>query len=174
MQTFASLGVAVLLIAFITFRQTRWQPVRAAKLLRMPLIFAVIGLLLVSQSARQLPAGWHLDALDAGVIGFELLVAVVVGWWMGRLTQIRTIDGVVSSRLTGPGVGVWLGFIALRIGLGILASALSAPLAALPATILFVVAAIKIVQAVVIRERVARHRAAERESARPYVGADLR
>jgi hypothetical protein len=161
MQTFASLGVAILLIAFITYRQTRWQPVRVAKLLKMPLIFAVIAVVLLTQSVRQLPAGWHLDALDFGVIAFELVLGLGVGWWMGRLTQIRTSDGVLSSRLGGAGVAVWLGFIALRIGLGIAASVMSAPLAALPATVIFVVVAIKIVQAVVIRGRVARHQAQE-------------
>jgi hypothetical protein len=161
MQTLATLGVAVVLIGFITYRQTRWQPVRLAKLLKMPLIFAVIGLALLSQSAKQLPVGWHFDALDLVLIGVELLLGLSVGWLMGRLTQIQTIEGVVSSRLAGAGVAVWVAFIALRIGLSIAASALSAPLAALPATILLMVAAIKVAQAVVMHGRVGRHQGEE-------------
>jgi hypothetical protein len=145
-----------------------------AKLLRMPVIFAVAGAVMISQSAHQLPPGWHLGAMDAVVIGFELVVALAAGWWMGRLTQIRTIDGTVSSRLGRGGVAVWIGFLALRISLDLSASAISAPLAALPATIFFVIAAIKIVQAVIIRERVARHRSAGLAPVQPLAEATQR
>jgi hypothetical protein len=158
MQTVISLAVAVVIIAFVTYRQSRWVPVRLGKMLRMPIIFVVVGVLEVPSSLKQLPAGWHLDTLDVVVIAVELVLALGVGWLMGRLAEIRIIDGILSSRLGRRGIAVWLGFIAVRVGLGFAAVAWSAPLAALPATIFFVVAVIKSTQLVVVRERVAANR----------------
>jgi hypothetical protein len=157
METFETVAVAVLVIGFVTYRQTRWVPVKLSKLLRMPVIFAVAGALQIPSSLKQLPRGWHLDALDVAVISGELVLALVVGWLMGRMTEIANVRGVTSSRLGGWGIAVWLIFIAVRIGLGVVASAWSAPLAALPVTVFFVVAAVKLAQLVVVRERLAIH-----------------
>ena len=123
----------------------------------MPVIFVVAGLLLIPAAAEQLPLGWQLGIPDVALIAAELALALVVGWQMGRLTEIATRDGVVSSRLGRAGVAVWLGFIVARIGLGVAGIAWHAPLATLPAVIFLVVATIKVTQAVVVRKRVAHH-----------------
>jgi hypothetical protein len=158
MTTSETILIALAVLAFITYRQTRWVPVTISKLLRMPIVFVVAGLLQIPSTARQLPVGWHLGVLDVVLIGAELVLAVAVGWLMGRLTEIAVIGTTVSARLGVAGVAVWLGFVAVRIGLAIAGGALHAPLATLPVVIFFVVAVIKITQAVVVRERLARHR----------------
>lgn len=157
MQTFISLAIAVVVIGFITYRQSRWLPVRLGKMLTMPAIFLVAGVLQVPSSLQQLPRGWHLGSLDLVLIAVEVVLALVVGWLLGRVTEVRTIDGVLSSRLGGRGIALWLTFIAVRIGLGFAATSWSAPLAALPATIFFVVTVIKVAQLVVVRKRIANH-----------------
>jgi hypothetical protein len=157
MTTTETIVLALAVLAFITYRQTRWVPVTLGKLLRMPAIFVAAGLLQIPSTARQLPAGWHLGATDVVLIGAELVLALAVGWLMGRLTEIAVVGGSVSSRLGAPGVAVWLGFVAVRIGLAVVGGALHAPLATLPVVIFFVVAAIKVTQAVVVRERLAQH-----------------
>jgi hypothetical protein len=157
MNTTETIAIALVVLAFITYRQTRWVSVKLGKLLRMPVIFVIAGLLQIPSTSQQLPAGWHLGGLDVLLIAVELVLALMVGWLMGRRTEIASVDGVVSSRLGGAGVAVWLGFVAIRVGLAFAGAALHAPLPNLPVVIFFVVAAIKITQAIVVRERVARH-----------------
>lgn len=157
MNTTETIAIALVVLAFITYRQTRWVSVKLGKLLRMPVIFVIAGLLQIPSTSQQLPPGWRLGGLDVVLIAVELVLALIVGWQMGRRTEIASVDGVVSSRLGGAGVAVWLGFVAVRVGLAFAGAALHAPLATLPVVIFFVVAAIKITQAVVVRERVASH-----------------
>ena len=162
--TLETLGLAAAVIVFITVRQLGWQRVNLSRLLRMPVIFGVLGTISLVSAGRSLPTGWHLHALDVAIIATELAGGVAAGWFMGRLTEIRTVDGVTSSRLTGLGVGVWLGFLALRIELGMFAHIGGAALAELPGTILLVVAGVKVVQALMIRERISAHHAARERS----------
>jgi hypothetical protein len=68
---------------------------------------------------------------------------------------------VVQTRLAGPGLVVWLGFIGLRVGFGFLAVLVGATFAAQPGATLLVIGLIKLVQSLIVGERVNRHRAAE-------------
>jgi hypothetical protein len=166
--TIETVVIALAVIAFVTYRLRRWQTVNLSRMLTMPLILVVLGVASLAGPGGHLPRGWHLGFLDIAILGFELAVGLVVGWIIGRLTEIRTTDGVTRSRVSYPGLAVWLGFVALRIGLGVAASMLGASLAAMPAMTIFVVALIKGVQVLLVRERVIRHADAER--ARSFVG----
>lgn len=157
MQTFEYVALAVLMLGFITYRQTRWQSVRLSKLLRMPAILLVAALATIQTSARLLGAGWHPGARDLALVGVELGLGLVGGVLMGRWTQIRTQGDDVVSRVVGRGLAVWVGFIVIRVALGVLGSVLGAPLGSMPSTILVVIAVVKLAQALVVRTRVARH-----------------
>ena len=161
MNTIETIVVALAVIALVTYRQSVWQPVRPGRLFRMPIVLGAVGLITISGTVQHLPHGWHPGALDVVVLVGELGAGLVAGIMMGRLTHIRTVDGVVQSRLSGPGVGVWLGFIALRVGFGVLAAVVGATFAAQPGAALLVIALIKVVQGLVVRERVSRHRSEE-------------
>jgi hypothetical protein len=97
----------------------------------------------------------------------ELALAVVGGLLMGRLTKIETIDGQIKSRLSGPGLAVWFGFIAVRIGLAVLAHATGAELASSTPLIFLMIAVVKATQAFLITQRVSRHRAVGTAGHRP-------
>jgi hypothetical protein len=161
METVETIIVALAVIGFVTYRQTRWQPVDASRLFRMPAILAVAGLFTIGGTIRALPQGWHPGAADVAVLIGELGAGLVAGVLMGRLASLRTENGVVQTRLAGSGLAVWLGFIALRVGFGVLAVIVGATFAAQPGATLLVVALIKLVQSLIVRERVSRHRAAE-------------
>lgn len=164
LQTFETVAIAVALIAFIAIRQAVWQPVNVGRLARMPIVFAVIGGISLISSVPQLGPDWHVGTLDLAVILTELTLGVPAGWLMGRTTQIRRFGDVLKSRLAPAGLGVWIGFLVLRIGLAVLVHVFHAQLAEQTGTILIVVAEIKAIQVVMVRERLDRHHAGERQS----------
>lgn len=147
------LGVAAL--TFISVRQMTWQRVKMEKLFKMPVLLAIAGVVVIASSMDTYTSA-HVGGLDVVMIGVELCAAVFGGWLMGRLTQIDRRGEVAHSRLTSVGLAVWFSFIALRIGCAVAGGFLGAELAALPAMILFMIAIVKGVQALTIKERLDR------------------
>ena len=150
--------LAIAVIAFVTIRQTRWSPVSLGRLFRMPLIFGLVGIVMAVQAAARPGGLGHLGGRDVAVIAIELAVGVVAGWLMGRQTEIATVDGVTRSRLRPAGLAVWLGFIGVRISLGVLGSVLGLGIVTQPMAIFLVLAVVKGIQALMVRERLDRHR----------------
>jgi hypothetical protein len=160
-HTVETIVIGLAIIAFITYRLSQWQSVRPSRLIRMPLILGVVGLISLAGSGPQL-LHQHITVLDIALLGAELTIGVVAGWLIGRLTEIRTFADGTKSKLVPVGIAVWLGFIAIRIGFGVAASMLGASLAALPGLTLIVLAVVKGVQGLMVHGRVVRHLAAER------------
>ncbi len=158
MSTLISVLAGIALLIFISIRQLRWQPVALRRLLMMPVILLAVGVVVATRTYSDLGA-LHPGAGDVMSIVVELALAIVGGLLMGRLTKIETIDGRIKSRLTGPGLAIWFGFIAVRIGMDVLASMTGAELAASAPMILLMVAVVKGTQAFVITQRVNRHQA---------------
>lgn len=150
------IGVAVLL--FISFRQMRWQ--QPGRQLRMPLILGIVGVVEATSSWNNALLS-KVSALDFALIGAELCFAVLGGWLMGRLSEVATVNGSTQTRLRPVGLAVWFGFIALRIGMATLGGFLGAALASNTAVILFMVAIVKGIQVLIVRERIARHELAQ-------------
>ncbi|SDS08593.1 hypothetical protein [Microlunatus soli] len=148
--------VGLALLLFISFRQMQWQSVNAAKMMRMPLILVGVGLF-VAVKTFDTPGSLHIQGGDLLLIGIGACLALLGGWVMGRLTQIGTVNDATHSRLRPSGLAIWFGFLAVRIGIDVLAHSLHFELAASTPVILFMVAIVKAAQALTVRERVERH-----------------
>jgi hypothetical protein len=142
------------MLVFISVRQMRWQ--QPGRQMKMPLVLGAIGVLEAASTWNSALLG-KLSTIDVALVGVELCVAVLGGWLMGRLSEVATVNGSTQTRLRPAGLGVWLGFIALRVGMAVLGGVLGASLASNTAVILFVVAVVKGVQVLVVRERISRH-----------------
>jgi hypothetical protein len=147
------LGVAALI--FISVRQMSWQQVKMDKLFKMPVLLAAAGVVVIARSAQTYTSA-HVGLLDVAILGVELGAAVLGGWLMGRLTLIEARGDATRSRLSGAGLAVWFGFIVLRIGFAVAGGFLGADVAALPAMILFMIAIVKGIQALTVKERLDR------------------
>lgn len=146
-------GVAALI--FISVRQMSWQLVKLDKLFKMPALLTVAGVVVIAITLHTYTSA-GVGRLDLVILGAEVGAAVFGGWLMGRLTQIEFRGQAARSGLTGGGLAVWFGFIALRIGLALIGGFLGVELAALPALILFMIAVVKGIQALTIKERLDR------------------
>lgn len=147
-------GLALLI--FISFRQMQWQSVNVAKMMRMPVILIGVGLFIAAKTFDG-PDPLRIHGGDVLLIGLGAALALLGGWVMGRLTQIDTIDGSTHSRLRLSGLAIWFGFLAVRIGIDLLAHLLHFELAASIPVILFMVGIVKGAQALTVRDRVERH-----------------
>lgn len=157
-QTILTILIGIALLIFISFRQMRWQ--QPGRQLRMPFILAIVGVV-------EAVSTWN-DALlrkvyvlDFVMIGAELCFAVLGGWLMGRLSEVATVNGSTQARLRPLGLVAWFGFIALRVGMAALGGVLGAALASNTAVILFMVAIVKGIQVLMVREQVSRHELAQ-------------
>lgn len=130
---------------------------RPGKLFLLPGILGVVGLGLVGQTVASLGGGWRPSPTDVAVLVGELAVAVVAGWAMGRLSVFRTVDGVVSSRLRAGGAAVFLGFVAVRVLAALLATTIGGTAALLSASVLIMIAVVKLTQGLVVSARYRRH-----------------
>jgi hypothetical protein len=166
------LGVALLI--WILYRQMTWTPVNVARMWRMPLILAVVGVIILFTSGGQKP----LTAVDLGLLAIELAVAVVTGALMGFVAVFRpigeqslaawrsrrrdsdTTEPTVESRTGWIGLVLWILLIAVRVGLGFWGHSLGSAIAESSGVILLVVAVNRAVRTLVFSMRHDRHLAA--------------
>ena len=156
-STLITLVITDAVVAILLVRSLTWQSVTLAKLTRLPVVFAILGTLSVSGTVSSLGRGWHPTVADISVLAVELVVAVTVGWAMGRLSEFRTMDGKVVSRLRPAGAAAFLAFIGLRVALTLVGGHLGVTPALMSSSVLLVIAVIRFTQSVVLREAVAAH-----------------
>jgi len=167
LQTIGNALLILLVIGWIGVRQLNWRPVALGKMWRSPLIFAVVGAILLAQQVK--PAS--ITPLDLAVVAGELVLSLAVGAWMGAIAHFRRLpqpiatgkDGrdiaVYESRTGALGLVLWVLVIAVRVGLDVLAGLAGSHLASATGIILLVLAANRLARTAVFAARLDRHAA---------------
>lgn len=168
LQIIGNVLLAVVILAFVCYRQTTWRIASPATLWRMPVIMAAVGVYLL---IRQ---GSTFTGLDAAVLVIELVISLGVGAWMGAIAHFRRtedVDGVpqFESRTGWWGLALWLVVIAVRIGIDVVANGLGAHAATTTGVIILLLSANRIARAGVIGVRVDRLRASAGVQGMPRV-----
>ncbi|MDL9979161.1 hypothetical protein [Microbacterium candidum] len=168
LQIIGNVLLAVVILAFVCYRQMTWRIASAATLWRMPVVMAAVGLYLL---IRQ---GSAFTGLDAAVLAVEVVISLGVGAWMGAIAHFRRTDdaaGVAQfeSRTGWWGLALWLVVIAVRIGIDVLANGLGAHAVTTTGVIILLLAANRIARAGVIGVRVDRLRASAGAQGMPRV-----
>ncbi|WP_382309975.1 hypothetical protein [Herbiconiux sp. UC225_62] len=167
----------VLVVGWICYRQTQWRAVAIPAMWRTALLFAVIGLVQIGGTTSL----GTISAFDLGVMAIEILISLAVGVVMGRIAHFRPMSDqalaawkvkagsrgrsaadamapIVESRTGWWGIGLWLVFIAVRIGMDVWAGAAGSQLAVTVGAILIVVAANRAGRTLVFMSRIERMR----------------
>lgn len=115
-----TLGVVIIVV-----RQFRWRSAEVRRMLRLPLIIIVagagyLGFELVT-GLRWVEADW--------VVAADLTLVTVTGLAMGWATTFRTAADRLQYRLTALGIGLWVVFLAIRVGSFYFATVVGANLA---------------------------------------------
>jgi hypothetical protein len=103
------------LVAWSIYRQTRKSEVTAKDRFKMAIIYAIVG---VCVGGFDRPSG----LAGYGMIAIGLALSLAVGLARGRLTRVwADAQGRVFSQGTAVTVGLFLGLVAVKFGLGVLA-----------------------------------------------------
>jgi hypothetical protein len=135
-QNVLAIGLAVLVLGWIVFRQTQWQTLDRTRIWRGPIILAVIGVV----SMRTSLTGATVGTTAVALLVLEAVLSLSVGVAMGMLSQIRNVDGSLAARTGLIGSLLWFVMIALRVGVGVWATVDGAKIVASTGVILLMLA----------------------------------
>lgn len=104
-------GAVAVLVVLLIVQRVRGTRLQERKLLVLPGIFAVLGVVNLS---ADLP---RMTALDVVMLAIGAAVSFGMGLLRGGTTRVYAKDGVAYFRYTWITVVCWLGLIPLRVGL---------------------------------------------------------
>jgi hypothetical protein len=107
------------LVVFMIVRRMMGEPLRARRLLVLPLVVAILG-------AGQVGHVTHVRAVDVAVLAFEAVFAVAVGVARGATVQVYVREGHVWFRYRWITLALWVAAAVLRFAVrevGVLAGA---------------------------------------------------
>ena len=99
-------------IAYLIVRQFRWRDLVPSRMLTLPLILLVCGVIDVLWSAW---SGSPITGRDAGVLAAELVLVAITGSVMGWATVYRINGDRLQYRLTRAGIALWAVFVGIRV-----------------------------------------------------------
>jgi hypothetical protein len=138
---------AVAIVVYVIGRQLVGEPMRGRRLIVLPAILAVIGLIDLSNNGR------HPRPVDIVCIAVSAVIAAAIGLAQGRVMRLESRDGALWAQLPVKGLWLWLALIASRVAIIVVASGLHAHVVASTAPILLTLGINRLGQAAVIAAR---------------------
>ncbi|AMM19720.1 hypothetical protein AX769_05630 [Frondihabitans sp. PAMC 28766] len=151
-QLIENVVIGLALVAYLVYRQLRWTGIDRGSIWRLPIVLGIIGVINLSSMSK----GTVVGAPDIAFIGIELVIAVVIGLMMGKLTTFRTAarpdskGRVIEARSGRAGAALWVVLILVRVGLDVLGGVMGAHLLTATGVILLTVAVSRAASALVI------------------------
>jgi hypothetical protein len=153
LQPLLDLATALLVVAFLSWRQLTWRRYRPSRALGLPIALVAAGVLVLSEDRGTLTPA------DLVLLLLELAVSVAVGLGMGSLLQFRDAVGTRLIRTGWLGALLWAVLVTTRIGMDLSAGALGAPLLSSPGVMLLMIGGTRATAALVARTRLQRRTA---------------
>jgi len=153
-QLLANVVIGLALVGFLAWRQATWQYLDPARIWRMPLVMAGVGIVVLAQSTATI------GTTDVVFLGIEALVSVGLGLAMGSLTRFRTVGTpdhkgrTLQSRTGATGAVLWIVLIVVRIGIDVLGGHLGAHLLSSTGAVLLMLAVNRAARALVVDQRI--------------------
>jgi hypothetical protein len=112
------IAVAVAAVVYVVVSRLAGEPLRAKRLVLLPLVMTVWG------ATKLYPALQGVSALDVTFLAVEGGLAVVAGLARGTTIQLFARDGHLWYRYRPLTVAVWIALAVVRVGLGVAGHAL--------------------------------------------------
>lgn len=110
--------IGALVVVRVIGRQVRGSMVTQKSLVVMPLILVAVGLLTARDAFSTATPG------ELAFFVFDVVVLVLIGLARGASTQLSRREGGLYQKGTGLTIALWLLTIAIRVGAGLLGSAM--------------------------------------------------
>ncbi len=139
--------VALGLIVYIIGQQVVGTPLRGRRVVLLPAILVVIGIVQLGSSKV------HPDAMDVVLLLISAAVAIVIGVTLGLITRLERRNGHLWGQLPKSGLWLWAALIITRIAVTAIAHATGADLAASTDAILLTLGLNRAAQALIVVPR---------------------
>ncbi|MEV6847542.1 hypothetical protein [Actinoplanes sp. NPDC051411] len=149
-STLTDIVIGLLVIAYSSSRQLRWRPVDLGRMLKLPLILGVLGVVSLARETT------GVKPVDAAILGLSALLAVISGTMMGRIAVFRPSPAdprLLESRTGWAGIAIWFGLIVIRVALDVAGHHFGSELAVSTGTILLILAVNRVTSALVVSAR---------------------
>lgn len=139
--------VAIAAIAFIVSQQLIGGALKGKRLVLLPAVLTVIGIVeLVGSKSRP-------DAIDVLLLIVSAVIAIAIGLGLGAITRLERRDGYLWAQLPKQGLWLWGGLIASRVVVSGIAGVSGAHVAAGSSAILLMLGLNRAAQALVVGSR---------------------
>ena len=138
--------VVIAVIGFVIYQQVAGQAVRGRRLIVLPAVLTVVGFL-------DLHGAKHIHPADIVWLAVGAIGSLLIGLAFGAITRLRERDGALWSQLPLSGLWLWVGLIAWRVVIMLLAHKSGAHVAASTTPLLFTLGLNRLGQAAVIAAR---------------------
>jgi hypothetical protein len=143
--------VAVVGIAgYVIGRQLIGEPLRGRRVILLPAVLTIIGLLDVHGSTI------HARPVDIACLVLSGLVVTLIGVTQGSVLRLESRGGHLWGQMPPRGLWLWLLLVVSRVATTVVANSLDAKLAAAGSTILLMLGINRLAQAAVVVPRAAR------------------
>lgn len=153
-STLTDLVLGLALLFYFASRQLRWRAIEPGKMLKMPLVLGVVGVVLMARQTTTI------KPVDIVILGVSAILAVVSGAMMGSITRFRPSPAdprVTETRAGWLGVAIWLGLVVVRVGLDFAGHKMGSDLAVSSGVLLVILAVNRLTAALVVSARHNRH-----------------
>jgi hypothetical protein len=142
-----SVAAAAALVGYIIWQQLVGTPMRGKRVVMMPLIVTLIGI--VDFSSNKL----NPSTTDIVLIVLGAAISVAIGVALGAMTRLERRDGHLWAQLPKAGLLLWAGLLVSRVAIVAIAHATGAQVAAGTAAVILVLGLNRVAQALVIVPR---------------------
>jgi|SRR5579859_746887 len=138
--------VAIAVIGFVIYQQVAGQAVQGRRLIVLPAVLTVVGFL-------SLHGAKHLNTADIVWLTVGAVGSLLIGLGFGAITRLQERNGALWAQLPLRGLWLWVGLIAWRALIMLVAAKAGAHVAASTTPLLFTLGLNRLGQAAVIAIR---------------------
>jgi hypothetical protein len=146
-MSFLTVLAAIGVIAYVIGQQVLGGALSGKRMVVLPVVLTVIGILDISRSKARL------DATDIVLLVVSAAIAIGTGAGLGTMTHLERRDGHLWAQLPKRGLWLWGGLIVSRLAIIAIAHGAGAPVAAGTAAILLMLGLNRAAQALVVVPR---------------------
>jgi hypothetical protein len=134
-------------VAYVIMRQVRGAALQGKKLIVLPLVLTVVGILSLTKH------GVHPTTTDIACMTISAAIAAGIGVGQGTSIRLESRQGALWARMPARGLWWWAALLASRLVMSLVAHGLDAKVAASTAPILMLLGINRVGQALVIAPR---------------------
>lgn len=140
--------IVIAVIAYVIGRQVMGEPLRGKRLIMLPAVLAIIGIVELSQGKGQ-----HFGAADGLCLVISGVVAAAIGVAQGASMRLESRNGYLWGRMPVKALWWWAALLASRGAVTLLAIGMHAHVAESTASILLTLGINRLAQAAVVAPR---------------------